>query len=110
MSDSGQTLHFRDVRVASAFNPIANVQRTSREVGSGPNADICALRASGPLSADNIDALPSPDLGRLVTAARTIRSYSVLFAARSRRAITRITLSAKCGVLLIMKSNCLSPM
>jgi hypothetical protein len=44
----------------------------------------------------------------LATANRPSRNYSAVFAARKRRAITRITLSAKYGVLLIRNKNCFS--
>ena len=36
----GQKLHFCDVRVVSAFPAMATGQRTSRQVGSGPESDI----------------------------------------------------------------------
>jgi len=41
MSQVGQTRSSDDVRVASALPLIATKQRTSHEVGSGPQADPC---------------------------------------------------------------------
>jgi hypothetical protein len=36
IAEMGQTLHFCDVRVVSAFHPIATKSRTSRHFGFGP--------------------------------------------------------------------------
>ena len=36
MAEMGQSLHFCDVRVVSAFHPIATKSRTSRHFGFGP--------------------------------------------------------------------------
>jgi hypothetical protein len=45
MSTLGQTRPSGDVRVTSAFLSIATTMRTSREVGSGPEAEVAVIRS-----------------------------------------------------------------
>src|SRR5258706_1489748 len=45
MSDLGQSRRFDDVRVTSAFPPIATKERTSRDVSNVPEADITSLHS-----------------------------------------------------------------
>jgi hypothetical protein len=43
IAEMGQTLHFCDVRVVSAFHPIATKSRTCRHVGFGPATEVAGL-------------------------------------------------------------------
>jgi hypothetical protein len=74
MSASGQTRSFGDVRVTSAFPPIATEQRTQLEVRVGPRTDISWIKRLGETRINRaVNATRRADkiLGSFATDART---------------------------------------
>ena len=49
---SGQSRRFEDVRVTSAFPPIATAERTSRDVSNVPNSEVAASFDQAPSTRD----------------------------------------------------------
>jgi hypothetical protein len=83
----GQTLHFCDVRVVSAFHPIATKSRASRHFGFGPTA------TSAPFYSITLSARSRKDSGRLKPSADksapTVASSSIDETPRRPRSTSR---------------------